>query len=356
MKLLIAYGTRPEYIKVKSLLKYLPKYSIDITSLMIAQHTDLLESVPEAHRNLVLRFPDWSSNLFNQNRLNQITASIMTHPIWNKILELGITHVMVQGDTTLAMAVAMTAFNFGLKVIHLEAGLRTYDIDNPFPEELNRQVISRLASYHFCPTYANSHNLESELGSQFNILRLYVVGNTGLDDLSVKREDCYYGNTVLITLHRRDNHPMMKEWFEQIRQLALGYPELEFIFPMHPNPNVQKWRNVLENDQPTNLTLTSPKTRDETLTIIAKCRFVISDSGGIQEECCFINKKFIVCPIDTERPESVGIHSILCPKPSKLSRVVESIYDNYVINAKCPYGDGKAWEHIKDIIISKIKK
>lgn len=312
MKLLIAYGTRPEYIKVKSLLKYLPTYGIDITSLMIAQHTDLLDSVPKEHRDLVLHFPNWSSDTYNQDRLNQITASIMTHLIWNKILENGITHVMVQGDTTAAMAMAMTAFNYGLKVVHLEAGLRTYDTNNPFPEELNRQVISRMASYHFCPTYANLHNLEAELGSQHRILKLYVVGNTGLDDLPVNRNDCYYGDTVLITLHRRDNHPMMKEWFEQIKQLTVNYPELNFIFPMHPNPNVQKWRYILEDDQITNLELTHPKSRKDTLDIIAKSRFVITDSGGIQEECSFLNKKCIVCRVDTERPESVGIHSFIC--------------------------------------------
>jgi UDP-N-acetylglucosamine 2-epimerase (non-hydrolysing) len=217
----------------------------------------------------------------------------------------------------------------------LEAGLRSNDIKDPYPEEANRQLISRIADIHLCPTEFNKENLLKEQIKG----EIYVTGNTGLDNID--REGCEYGSQVLITMHRRDNHELMGHWFNTIEKIANKYPDIEFLIPLHPNPNVQQHKGLFKK-----VKVVEPMTHEELIEYMKKCKFVISDSGGLQEECSLLNKKIIVCRKTTERPETVGIHSFMCSSPDKLGGLVDEINDNYEINALCPYGNGESWKNI----------
>jgi UDP-N-acetylglucosamine 2-epimerase (non-hydrolysing) len=324
--MLICFGTRPEYIKVKSLINNLE--NIKVKTCFTGQHKDLL-------KNIKVDYELNMDEIISENRLNNIICNILRCTY----IFAGIDKVLVQGDTTTALAMAISAFNNGLKVVHLEAGLRSNDLKDPYPEEANRQLISRIADIHLCPTKFNKENLLKE-----NIKsEIYVTGNTGLDN--IVREGCEYTNKVLITMHRRDNHEIMEQWFENIEQMANKYENIEFLIPLHPNPNVQKHKYIFNK-----VKVVEPLTHEELIEYVKKCKFVISDSGGLQEECSFLNKKIIVCRKTTERPESVGTHSFMCLTPDKLEELVDELMINYEVNALCPYGDGQSWKKIIEII------
>lgn len=254
--------------------------------------------------------------------------------------------MLVQGDTTSALAGALSAMNSKVNVIHLEAGLRTYDWENPYPEEYNRVLISHVTKIHLCPTEKNKKNLiKEELGGN-----KYVVGNTILDSLVKYLPDVEYNNQILVTLHRRENHENINVWFREINRLAKIYEDYEFILPLHPNPNVQKHKDIL-----TNVKVIPPLEHSEFIKLLVKCRMVISDSGGIQEECSFFKKKVIVCRKITERPESIGTTSIMCPDPEKLvSLFTLNNYDTDMSQHSCPYGDGTSSKQIVDILVREV--
>ena len=326
--ILVCFGTRPEYIKVKSLIDNLP----NIKTCFTGQHKDLLKNISV---NYHLEF----QNSYSANRLNDIVINILQHTyIFDNI-----DYVMVQGDTTTAFAIALSSYHMNKKVIHLEAGLRTNNINDPFPEELNRQLISRIANIHLCPTENNKKNLLEE---KINEASLYVVGNTGLDNID--KTGCEYTNKILITLHRRNNLSIMKEWFTILDKLAFENPDIEFILPIHPNPEVQLHRALLRYIQ-----VIEPLSHNNMIEIMKKCKFIISDSGGIQEEASFLNKKIIICRIDTERPEVLEHHGVLCRIPTELPELFNRINNDYVIDSECPFGDGKAYKKIIDLL-SKI--
>jgi len=320
MTIMICFGTRPEYIKVKSLIQHLP----NIKTCFTGQHVDLLKDI-KVDYHLAM-----DKNI-SENRLNNIYCNVLSYEHIFKNIE----YVLVQGDTSTACAMAISAFHHGIKIIHLEAGLRSGDLKDPFPEEMNRQVIGRLADIHLCPTEFNKENLLKERVSG----EIMVVGNTGLDNIS--KDGCEYGNQVLITMHRRDNHHNMDIWFNELEKIANKYSHLEFMIPLHPNPNVQKHRHIFNK-----VRVVEPMTHSELIEYIKKCKFVISDSGGLQEECSYLNKKIIVCRKTTERPESIGTHSFMCGEPDLLLELVDEINNNYYVNAECPYGNGESWRKI----------
>lgn len=320
--ILIAFGTRPEYIKVKSLIENMP----NVKTFFTGQHIDLLKGIKVDYTVEKLK-------VSSDNRLNSVIQSSLQFEIPE-----GTSYVVVQGDTTSALAIALSAFNSGIPVVHLEAGLRTHNKFDPYPEEMNRQLISRIASIHFCPTVLNKKNLLKESVSG----DIFVVGNTGLDNID--KEGCFYGNKVLITMHRRDNHPTMDRWFIELSKVAKMYQELDFILPIHPNPNVQKHKHLLEG-----INVVEPMSHQELLNILRKCRFLITDSGGIQEEASFLNKRVVVCRQSTERPEVLEHHGILCSKPELLIDTVNKVNNDYYINKPCPFGDGTAYVRIVNI-------
>lgn len=324
MKILIAYGTRPEYIKIKPVINKL-KNKINFKVLSTGQHKDLVPSGTDYTLKVIDK----------ENRLDSIVESIMNQDYIFK----GITHIMVQGDTTSAFALSLAAFHREIPIIHLEAGLRTYDMKNPYPEEFNRQAISRMSSISFCPTEENKKNLIREKYQG----KIYVVGNTVLDNLVGIIPS--YTNIVVVTLHRRENYNLIPGFFKEISKLSFENKNLTFILPIHPNPNVKKYRLLLKN-----IKVIDPVPYDKMLQLLASCKFIISDSGGIQEEASFLNKKIIVCRKVTERPESLGVHSFLCTNPDKLQEVFNKIKNNYKVNASCPYGDGKSADRVVNVL------
>lgn len=333
--ILFSYGTRPEYIKIKPLLDAFAARGLRSKLLYTGQHCDIAAFKYDYSYSI----PD------GENRLNSIVDGAMSFSMTSVLRETpDLRYVLVQGDTTSAFAVALSAFHNGIGIIHLEAGLRTYDNDNPYPEEQNRRLISQIANIHLCPTETSLSNLLAERvgGSK------YVVGNTAVDNLVRYKSQCKYGNTVLVTMHRRENHASMREWFVHINLLAERHPQYDFILPIHPNPNVRVHRNAL-----TAVRVIEPVPHSELLDILCGARIVITDSGGLQEECSFLNKKCLVCRTVTERPEAVGYSSFMVRTPSELKDVFEEHAPTPEINFQCPYGNGDAAHKITQILIDK---
>lgn len=305
---MVSFGTRPEYIKVLPIIKAIP----DCIVLFTGQHSTLLEGI-RADRIITIPLEVRRHDYYDKGgeRLNQIFSSVLS----SKDIFKGVTHCMVQGDTASSFAVALYAFHSQITVIHLEAGLRTYDQSNPYPEETYRQLISRIATIHLCPTELNKQNLINERVTG----DIYVIGNTGLDSLGVS--ECKSENKVLITLHRRENIKNMGTYFSQINAIAKEFPQYNYILPMHPNPDIQAYRKILSEK----INVVKPLPHDELINIIKGSEIIITDSGGIQEEASYFRKKTIVCRIVTERPEIVGISSTLCTDPTKLLETFKNI-------------------------------
>lgn len=327
MKILVCLGTRPEWLKIKPLLTELEKEKYDL--FFTGQHQDLLSDMSFDYKVDVIN---------NKNRLDDIISSCMINfPTQNY------DYVLVQGDTGSALGCALAAHNRKIKIIHLEAGLRTYDFENPYPEESYRQIISRISSINLCPTDVSYNNLINEKVSG----KTFIVGNTVLDNLVDLKEKSNYGNDVLVTLHRRENHDIMDQWFLELNKLSNKYSDLNFILPIHPNPNVQKHKNLLDKK----IKVIDPLSHNGLIDLLLNCKFVITDSGGIQEEATFLNKKSIVCRKTTERPEGVSTgHLFLCDETKELGTLVYKINKDYYINNECPYGDGKSSKKIIEIL------
>jgi len=323
-KILLCFGTRPEWLKIKPLIKVLDNYEL----LFTGQHVDLLKDIQVDYK---IKMNE------NTNRLDQLVSDcLIQFPIGN------FDSVLVQGDTASAFACAIAALHRKLKIYYLEAGLRSYNLNHPYPEEGYRQMISRISDVNLCPTELSLNNLVNEKVNG----KHHIVGNTVLDNLLPYKDECEYTNKVLVTLHRRENHHWMDKWFIEINNLAKENPDLEFILPIHPNPNVQKHKHLL-----TNINVIDPLTHSELLDILVKCKLVISDSGGLQEEGSFFNKKVIVCRKTTERPEGLDTgHLIMCETPDLLNKHFGNVNKNYYISNKCPYGDGYSSIYIKDIL------
>jgi len=330
MNILVCYGTRPELIKIKPLLAAFKENNTAFKTLRIEQHTTLISGTEQDDH--VVGVPA------GLNRLDAILGTINNVP--DNVFE-NVTHILVQGDTATAFMCAMAAFHRNIPVIHLEAGLRTYDRQNPYPEETYRQLISKVATVHLCPTEQNNNNLLSE-NVRSNV---FVVGNTVLDNLVGYRNNVDYGDEILITLHRRENHPIVKDWFIELDKLAQKHTKYKFVFPMHPNPNVQKYRYLLNH-----IDVVQPLPYESFLEKVVGCGMLISDSGGIQEEASFLGKKVIVCRTKTERPESLNKTSFLCKTPSEL----ETLFDKLIIDLKCEqsnvFGDGNSAKNVINVL------
>jgi UDP-N-acetylglucosamine 2-epimerase (non-hydrolysing) len=325
--ILLCFGTRPEWLKIKPLVDVMDKTEYKL--FFTGQHEDLLADIRVDFRVNI-------EDSFRHTRLDSIMIACMEYFPHHKFRA-----VLVQGDTASAFACALAAFHRGIKVIYLEAGLRSYDLENPYPEEGYRQMIARLADINLAPTQLSAENLDAERVKG----DIHIVGNTVLDNL-LKYDKGSYGDTILVTMHRRENHHWLDEWFIEINELAIDYPHYKFILPIHPNPNVQKHRGLL-----TNINVVEPLTHDETINILKDCKLVITDSGGLQEEGSFFNKKVIVCRKTTERPEGIQTgHLHMCEEPKGLKEIFGKIEKNSYICKPCPYGDGRAAEKIKKIL------
>ncbi len=302
-------------------------------TLFTGQHRDIVKGAVK---------PDYTFEMHDcsPNRLNSIVSSITGSYSLDQILEDGFTHVLVQGDTASAFTCALAAFNKGLKVIHLEAGLRTYNKSHPYPEEVYRQCISKIADIHLCATKSNKTNLLKEMTQG----EIHIVGNTVLDHLL--NIPVSYNNDILITLHRRENHKSIPFWYSQIEELAENNPDLNFIFVSHPNPSS---RCSLKKDL-VNVSTVNPMSHENFIKRISSCRFLISDSGGVQEEASFLKKRVIICRQVTERPEALKSFNYLCKKVGDLPEIFNRVKDDYIPTSECPFGDGKSAEKILQVV------
>lgn len=333
--LLIAFGTRPEWIKIKPVVDKI-NGKIPFKLLCTRQHSSLIDNSLNQYNPCYLNIKDDTIN-----RLDSIVTSTL-----NQIEKYfdSITHVMIQGDTTSAFAVALAAFHRKINIIHLEAGLRSWDKDNPYPEEFNRISIGSMADMHLCPTIQCKENLRK---IQSDNSKSVVVGNTILDNLvNIKPS---ISNMIFMTLHRRENIELIKQWFEAINNIAINNPELNFLFPMHPNPQIQRYKSILSH-----VNVVDPLPYEKCVEYIAKCGLVVTDSGGLQEESSFLKKKCIVCRKTTERTEGEYLFSYLCHDPSALSDIFNNTKIE-LVNLPCPYGDGKSSEKILQILLDVIK-
>lgn len=310
-KFLIIIGTRPEFIKLYPLIIALGDASMEALVVLTGQHPDLLGSLGDLPEEITVycRLPPLPAT----GSMNGRFARLLENFESGIILPAGCREVIVQGDTLSAFAGALWAFNNGLRVTHVEAGLRTYDLAVPYPEEGYRQMISRLADFHAAPTVLAASNLAREGISSSQIA---VTGNTVVDNVKSflsKQTHCndidkFLDNLnasspfALLTLHRRENFGRYhKELLQVVIDLLNANSEFSIIFPVHPNPKVFEQLNKLKI--PENLHVVDPLPYFSFLGLMAKSKFVVSDSGGIQEECLAMSKRLLIARSKTERPE-----------------------------------------------------
>ncbi len=365
-RLLLIFGTRPEAIKLCPLVNYLrTDASLDVRVCVTAQHRQMLDqvlSVFDIH-------PDHDLDLMQPGQsLSQSTARIIAglEPV---IQQERPDMVIVQGDTTTTLCGALSAFYQRIPVGHVEAGLRTHDLWQPFPEELNRVLTTRLASLHFAATAGSAANLEKE---GVDPGRIGVTGNTGIDAVLQVRDGLEQGRLrgiewpwldpakkmVLVTAHRRES---FGEGFERIciaLNTLAGRPDVQIVYPVHPNPNVQDPVNRLLAGHP-NVLLAPPLDYVPFVDLMRRAFLIVTDSGGIQEEAPSLGKPVLVLREKTERPEAVDAGTVRLAGTSVEGIVSEAerLLDNPEIlqsmtRVHNPYGDGHASERIHLLIHS----
>ena len=353
-KIMPIYGTRPEAIKVAPIVKALKDSELfDCVVTVTGQHREMLDQVNE----LFDITPEYDLDVIQPR---QTLNSLLTINGLDAIFEKEKPDaVVVQGDTTTSTAGAIAAFYRGIPVIHAEAGLRSYDIFSPFPEEANRKMTSQIASLHLAPTSLSRSNLVNETLDPRTIA---VTGNTVIDALFTvveknvpftdeKLEALVTGDRkiVLVTTHRRENQgDPMRGIGRAIARLAAAEPEVEFILPLHRNPAVRE-ALMPQIDGLANVTLTEPLAYGEFTRLIAAANVVLTDSGGVQEEAPSLGKPVLVMRENTERPEAVvaGTVKLIGTDEEKIFNSVELLLNNEVEYEKMatavnPYGDGKA--------------
>ncbi|WP_086281270.1 non-hydrolyzing UDP-N-acetylglucosamine 2-epimerase [Campylobacter devanensis] len=368
-KILVVFGTRPEAIKMAPLVKKLstiPEFQTKVC--VTAQHRQMLDQVLE----LFDITPDYDLDIMKRDQnLVDITKNVLSG-INDVLLDFAPDIVLVHGDTTTAAVTSLAAFYNKIKVAHIEAGLRTNNLYSPYPEEANRQIIGVLANYHFAPTRIAMENLIRENKPTSNIL---VTGNTVIDALlfildkilhnekikdsilkSLKNEGFIYNQNrklILVTGHRREN---FGDGFINIcnglKQIALNNPDVDILYPVHLNPNVQTpVNNILSKIQ--NIHLVSPLKYESFVYMMHLSHFIITDSGGVQEEAPSLGKPVLVMRDTTERPSALiaGTIRLVGTDITKITQQAQILLDNEseyktMSNAINPYGDGTASEKI----------
>lgn len=356
-KVAIIYGTRPEFIKLFVLImKIRMDNDFELVVINTGQHRDMLTDL----ENKLNVKPDVRLNVMKEGQhLNELISKLIIS-IHETVFEINPEIIIVQGDTTTVAATAFVAFQLKIPIAHVEAGLRSFDLFHPFPEEFNRRLVSIVAKLNFAPTKQAFENLRNE-GVNFD--RLYLTGNTIVDSVN------YFKNTgefqqieeeklVLITSHRRENHgDGLNSIIDAVDFLSTNMNDYKFVWPVHPNPNVKF--NVYERlSNRHNIALTPPMEYIDLLKVLKRCKLIMTDSGGIQEEALSFRKKVIILRETTERPEVVETGwGILCGT-DKEKIINSAIYWlNQPANTETddtlnPFGDG----HSTDTIIQYLKK
>lgn len=339
--ILIAYGTRPEIIKLFPVIRELQRVGMPFKTLFTGQQMDLYRDV-----QALVPSPDYAFTQHFSGEKKHNTLANTFVKVCSAAAELfesqHFDFVIVQGDTTTAWAIAQIGFYSRVRVAHVEAGLRTFDLENPFPEEANRAAISQVADINFAPTRRAQENLE-----QVGARNIHLVGNTVVDAVAIiKKEHGLVGkpvsNTVLVTLHRRENHEIMGELFDELNRVALRYPGFELVLPIHPNPNVRKHRGRFTAS---NVKVIDPLGYIDMLRLLASSSFIITDSGGLQEEASCFNKKILIVRETTERPEILdcGLGRLV---GKDILANIEWAETPPIETVASPFGDGRASERI----------
>ena len=366
-RILIVFGTRPEAIKMAPLVKkFKSNKSFETHVCVTAQHREMLDQVLTFFDII----PDFDLNLMKPNQnLYGLTASIIEE--MKSVLEVSKPqYVFVHGDTTTTIAASIAAFYFGAHVCHVEAGLRTNNIKSPFPEEANRQLTSRIASYHFAPTNRAKQNLLAENVQENTIV---VTGNTVIDALfeSVNRvkktpsmliekiaKQIEGKELILVTGHRRENHGKgFINICKALKEIAFDNRERVILYPVHLNPNVQEPVNKILSDVD-NVMLIPPLSYPDFIWLMDRSKIIITDSGGIQEEAPSLGKPVLVMRETTERPEAVESGTVVLVGTNKeriIEKSLELLNNKEKLNEMSlrhnPYGDGKACERIINFIL-----
>ena len=362
IKVMVVFGTRPEAIKMAPLVLELQKQSetIETITVVTAQHRQMLDQVLETFRIQ----PDYDLDIMGKNQsLLDITAKILEKfdPV---VKEVQPDIILVHGDTTTTFAASLVAFYNQVRIGHVEAGLRTFDKYSPFPEEMNRQMTDNLADLYFAPTSESKANLLMEHHPESSI---FITGNTAIDALRLTVQENYHHQVldqldpqkklVLVTMHRRENQGQpMRAVFAALREMVDAHPELEVVYPVHLSPAVQEAAKDILGDHD-RIHLIAPLDVFDFHNLASRSYFIMSDSGGVQEEAPSLGKPVLVLRDTTERPEGVkaGTLKLVGTDPERVKEEMTALLtdpDLYqkMSSARNPYGDGKASERIVQAI------
>ena len=362
IKVMVVFGTRPEAIKMAPLVLELQKQSetIETITVVTAQHRQMLDQVLETFHIQ----PDYDLDIMGKNQsLLDITAKILEKfdPVVKKVHP---DMILVHGDTTTTFAASLVAFYNQVRIGHVEAGLRTFDKYSPFPEEMNRQMTDNLADLYFAPTSESKANLIMEHHPESAI---FITGNTAIDALRLTVQEDYHHQVldqldpekklVLVTMHRRENQGQpMRAVFGALREMVDAHPELEVVYPVHLSPAVQEAAKDTLGDHD-RIHLIAPLDVFDFHNLASRSYFIMSDSGGVQEEAPSLGKPVLVLRDTTERPEGVkaGTLKLVGTDPERVKEEMTALLtdpDLYqkMSSTRNPYGDGKASERIVQAI------
>ena len=363
LRIMSVFGTRPEAIKMCPLVKELAaRPEIESLCCVTAQHRQMLDSVLEVFD---LK-PDWDLDIMTPRQtLSTITSKCLTG-MDEAIDALKPDMILVHGDTSTTFAGALSAFYHQVPVGHVEAGLRTFDRYSPYPEEMNRQLICRIAELHFAPTGNNAKNLNREgifdgvyiTGNTVIDAMKYTVTGTGFTSPELNAIDTSGKRVIAMTCHRRENYgEPMENIFRAVRTIAERFADVQFIYPVHPAPVVRETAGRILGDVP-RVSLISPLDAIDMHRLMSMSYMVMTDSGGIQEEAPSLGKPVLVLRQETERPEAVaaGTVKLAGVEEDNIVRLAEELltdrnaYDE-MAQAVNPYGDGMACRRIVDAIL-----
>ena len=360
-KVMVVFGTRPEAIKMCPLVKELKsrKDSFHVVLCVTGQHREMLDQVLDAF-NLV---PEYDLSIMKSNQtLFDITTNILER-IKEVLIKEKPDIVLVHGDTSTTFVTALACFYLEIPVGHVEAGLRTYNISSPYPEEFNREAVSIISRLNFAPTELAKQNLINE---KRNPNSVFVTGNTAIDALKTTVRGDYQNDNltwakgsklILLTAHRRENlGEPMHHMFRAIRRIVDEHKDVKVIYPIHLNPEVRKAAEIeLKGNE--RIRLIEPLDVLDFHNFMARCYFILTDSGGIQEEAPSLGKPVLVMRDTTERPEGIeaGTLKLVGTSEEKIYSEFKKVLEdkneyNRMSKASNPYGDGHACERIADIL------
>jgi UDP-N-acetylglucosamine 2-epimerase (non-hydrolysing) len=358
-KIFIVIGTRPEAIKMAPVILALKNEAwAEVRVVATAQHRHMLDQV----MNLFGIEPDFDLDVMQPNQALTVLTSRIILDLENILSSEKPDAVLIQGDTTTVMTTALSCFYHRIPVGHVEAGLRTWDMNNPFPEEANRVITGKLAYWHFSPTEEARQNLLKEGVPES---RIFVTGNTVIDALlmtAAKNHEIPFNldinkRLVLVTAHRRENFgEPFRNICRALQTLAKQNPNICFLYPVHPNPNIRNTADeFLRNLE--NFVLCEPLDYSTFIAVMKRAYIILTDSGGVQEEAPALGKPVLVLRDETERPEAIeqGVVKLAGTSYERIVETTQALLDDTLLYASMargvsPYGDGHAAARIVDIL------